>query len=288
MRLLSITITLAALASVLGCGESPVADDLAQRDANRIVAELRSRGIEAVTSKERGARGRYSVSVPSSKFGDAAVILNQLGLPEESKPSFSELIEPSGILPSSREVESLRLDRASAAEIETLLSGHPAVVSVGALVRVRSIHTGDSPTVSVVIQKRPGATLDESSLRELVARSVPGMKPDGVMVTMAEQSAPPQQSLGSGAVGTDPLVPFLVFWRVPQGDYGGLSLLLLGLLVIISGLAALGGYIFGQYNFSRHAEALRLETAHEESKRITGPRSDEEEHGDQGEDEEED
>jgi type III secretory pathway lipoprotein EscJ len=269
MRLASISITIAIAASVLGCGESPVADDLAQRDANRIVAELRSRGIEAVTSKERGAKGRYSVSVPSSKFGDAAVILNQLGLPGESKPSFSELVEPSGILPSSREVESLRLDRASAAEIETLLSGHPAVVSVGALVRVRSIHAGDSPTVSVVIQKRAGASVDEASLRDLITRSVPGMKPDGVMVTIAEQSSPPV-SLGVGAPG-DPLVPFLVFWRVPQGDYGGLSFLLVGLLVFISGLAALGGYIFGQYNFSRHAEALRLDTAHEESKRLASP-----------------
>jgi len=256
MRLLSITITLAALASVLGCGESPVADDLAQRDANRIVAELRSRGIEAVTSKERGARGRYSVSVPSSKFGDAAVILNQLGLPEESKPSFSELIEPSGILPSSREVEALRLDRASAAEVESLLSEHPAVVSAGAIVRMRSLQGSDAPTVSVVIQKREGAALDEGAVREIVLRAVPGMRPEGLMVTIAEQRSAPAAAAGAQAGS---LVPFLVFWRVPQEDYGGLSLLLLGLLAAISGLAALGGYIFGQYTLSRQTDALRLE-----------------------------
>lgn len=256
MRPARFLLTCLLTASVLGCRESQVADDLAQRDANRIVAELRSRGIEAVTSKERGAKGRYSVSVPSSRFGDAAMILNDLGLPGEAKPSFADLVAASGILPSSREVEAMRLDRASAAEVESLLAEHPAVVSVGAIVRMRSLQGSDAPSVSVIIQKREGSALDELAVRDIVLRSVPGMKPEALMVTIAEQRPAPTLV---GIPAADSLVPFLVFWRVPQEDYGGLSILLLGLLAAISGLAALGGYIFGQYNLSRHTDALRLE-----------------------------
>ena len=255
--------------SCMGCGDSPVADDLAQREANQIVAELRDHGIEAVTDKERGSKGRYSVSVPSAKFGEAASILSELGLPSEKQPSFIDLVAPSGLLPSSREVEALRLDRAAASEVEILLGQHPAVASVGAVVRVRSIQSGDSPSVSVVIQKRAGSQLDEPPLREIIARAVPGMKPENIVVTIAEQRALPASHSGD----TSELVPFLVFWRVPQGDYGGLSLILLGLLVGISALAGVAGYIYGQYSLSRQADAMRLDAieAGRQMPTISGP-----------------
>lgn len=241
--------------SLSGCGDSSVADGLAQRDANEIVAALRARGIEASTEKERGAKGRYTVSVSSDRFGEAAAALTELGLPAEQKLSFGELVAPSGILPSSREVEALRLDRAAAAEIEALLSQHPGVASAGVIVRMRATQSGESPAVSVVVQKRAGDALDEAAVREIVVRAVPGIRPEGIVLMIAEQRPAPVAAQGSGGS----LVPFLVFWRVPQDDYGGLSVLLLGLLVGITALAGLAGYIYGQYNFSRHADALRAD-----------------------------
>ncbi len=241
--------------SLSGCGDSSVADGLAQRDANEIVAALRARGIEASTEKERGAKGRYTVSVSSDQFGEAAAALTELGLPAEQKLSFGELVAPSGILPSSREVEALRLDRASAAEIEALLSQHPGVASAGVIVRMRAAQSGESPAVSVVVQKRAGDTLNEAAVREIVVRAVPGIRPEGIVLMIAEQRPPPVVADSSGAS----LVPFLVFWRVPQADYGGLSLLLLGLLVGITALAGLAGYIYGQYNLSRHSDVLRAD-----------------------------
>ncbi len=241
--------------SLSGCGDSSVADGLAQRDANEIVAALRARGIEASTEKERGAKGRYTVSVSSDRFGEAAAALTELGLPAEQKLSFGELVAPSGILPSSREVEALRLDRAAAAEIEALLSQHPGVASAGVIVRMRATQSGESPAVSVVVQKRAGDALDEAAVREMVVRAVPGIHPEGIVLVIAEQRPPPVVADSSGAS----LVPFLVFWRVPQDDYGGLSLLLLGLLVGITALAGLAGYIYGQYNLSRHTDVLRAD-----------------------------
>ena len=253
MRRSLLALLFVAGASLSGCGDSSVADGLAQRDANEIVAALRARGIEASTEKERGAKGRYTVSVSSDQFGEAAAALTELGLPAEQKLSFGELVAPSGILPSSREVEALRLDRASAAEIEALLSQHPGVASAGVIVRMRAAQSGESPAVSVVVQKRAGDTLNEAAVREIVVRAVPGIRPEGIVLMIAEQRPPPVVADSSGAS----LVPFLVFWRVPQDDYGGLSLLLLGLLVGITALAGLAGYIYGQYNLSRHTDVLR-------------------------------
>lgn len=263
MRRSLLALLFAAGIALSACGDSSVADGLAQRDANEIVAALRARGIEASTEKERGAKGRYTVSVSSDRFGEAAAALTDLGLPADQKLSFGELVAPSGILPSSREVEALRLDRASAAEIEALLSQHPGVASAGVIVRMRAAQPGESsavspavsPAVSVVVQKRAGDNLDESAVREIVTRAVPGIRPEGIVLMIAEQRPAPVVAEGSGAS----LVPFLVFWRVPQDDYGGLSLLLLGLLVGITALAGLAGYIYGQYNLSRHTDVLRTD-----------------------------
>ena len=44
------------LTLVTGCGTSPVADELGQRDANKLVAVLGENGIEATTEKARGAK----------------------------------------------------------------------------------------------------------------------------------------------------------------------------------------------------------------------------------------
>lgn len=255
MRAWLVFVAVCCLGSLSGCGDSSVADDLAQREANGIVAELREHGIEAVTQRERGGKGRYSVSVPSSRFGEAASILSELGLPAERQPSFTELVASSGILPNSREVEALRLDRASAAEIENLIGQHPSVSSVGAIVRIRSAPSPEAGSVSVVVQKREGEPLDELPLRDAVIRAVPGVKPDAIVVSIVERRALPKVSGG----GREELVPFFLYWRVPQRDYGGLSILLLGLLLGVSGLAALAGYIYGQYSLSRHNDSIRAE-----------------------------
>ena len=121
---------------------------------------------------------------------------------------------------------------------------------------MRAAQAGEPPAVSVVVQKRAGDQLDEAAVREIVVRAVPGIRPEGIVLMIAEQRPAPVVAAGSGAT----LVPFLVFWRVPQDDYGGLSLLLLGLLGGITALAGLAGYIYGQYNLSRHTEALRTDS----------------------------
>jgi type III secretory pathway lipoprotein EscJ len=233
------------------CGTSPVADDLSQREANQIVAALQSRGVDSTPEKERGAKGRYSVVVSSSDLSKAASLLAELSLPAERKASFSELVASSGFLPSSREVESLRLDRALAAELEDLVMGHPAIAAAHIVVRSHSVAAqAGAASISVVAQKKAGAEVAPETIRDVVARSVPGVQGDAVVVLLSEA---PRITEPSGAAEhvANALTPFLVFWRVPTSEYNGLAGLFIGLLVLVAGMAGVGGYIFGQYALSK-------------------------------------
>lgn len=241
-----------AMLLLAGCGSSPVADDLDQREANQIVAVLRDNGIDATTEKGRGAKGRYSVQVASSSFGESVSLLSKLGLPGEKRASFSELMAPHGLLPSSQEVEDLRLDRAMASEVEDLLEGHPAVALASVVVRSHSLPGGGIPSVSIVIQKKRGVDVSPQQIREVVARAVPGVKGEDVLISIGEMAtALKAASAGDSEAG---LVPFFIFWKVPASEYRGLAFLLFGLFVLASGLAGIGGYIYGQYSLSKGAD----------------------------------
>jgi type III secretory pathway lipoprotein EscJ len=259
MRLRATLWLIIVVLSIIGCGSTPVANDLSQRESLEIIAALRERGIEATSSKERGGKGQYSVVVSSSEFGRAASILHSLGLPGEHKASFSELVAPSGILPSSKNVEDLRIDRARAAEIEDLLKGYPVVSKANVLVRYQALENSATPSVSIVVQKRAEASLDLSQVKQLVARAIPGIKDEDVVVSVTDVVSSKAATPEGEAAPSGALVPFLVFWRVPEGDYNGLALIMIGLLVSVSLMAGLAGYIFGQYTVARQNETRHFE-----------------------------
>jgi len=253
MRIHRALITSVLTLLVAGCDSSPVAHDIAQRDANEIVAILRDHGIEGKTEKGRGSRGRYSVKVPSSRFGDSVSLLSKLGLPAERRASFAELLAPSGILPASQEVEDLRLDRAMASEVEDLLDGVAGVASVNVVIRSHSRSGGDPASVSVVIQREGSVSVSESNLRQIVERAVPGVRAENVLLVTTE--APARVGEGWASTSSEALVPFLMFWRVPGSEYSGLAALFGGLLFLVAALAGVGGYIYGQFSVARVVDA---------------------------------
>jgi type III secretory pathway lipoprotein EscJ len=239
-----------------GCSRSPVADDVGQKEANEIVSILRERDIEATVEKLKGGRGRYSVQVASKDFGESVSILASLGLPEEKKASFSDLVAQSGILPSSREVEALRLDRASAAELEELLKGLPGVVAASVVVRSHGLASGVMPSVSAVVQTHPGKVLSSEEVRTLLARTVPGLKSEEIVLSIGEQGSP-RGKFGASErpiTETQQLVPFLRIWKVPKDQYAGLATLVVGLIFLVGAIAGLVGYVLGQYFLSRNPE----------------------------------
>ena len=238
--LYALTLSL-CIAFATGCGSSPVADDIGQREAHKVVAVLGEHGIQAHVEKGRGAKGRYSVLVASGDFGSAVALLTKLGLPAERGASFEDLMAPSGILPPSQEVEDLRMDRAIAAEVEELLLGHGAVSTVSVIVRSHAIPIGVEPSVSIVAQVKKGSTFDQEKLRDAVIRAVPGVKPGAVSFSVNEQA------FGVGEKSEEPLMPFLRFWKVPVSQYNSLAFLLIGLMSVVAFLSGVAGYIYGQY-----------------------------------------
>lgn len=243
--------------SLIGCTAEPVAYDLDQRDLFEIVAVLREQGIDATATRERGAKGRFSVSVKSADYGRAVAILHARHLPAERAGSFSEMVAPAGLLPSSRSIEELRIDRARAAELEEVLRGYPEVVSARALVRSSAAVGPDGsgqrgPSVSVVVQRRPETQLDQTQIKAVVERALPGITPEDIVISVHEQRAEHSAPLEAPAAAK--LVPFLVFWQVPAEEYNTLAVLLITLLVAVAGMAGLAGYILGQYNLSLRSE----------------------------------
>jgi type III secretory pathway lipoprotein EscJ len=233
----------------IGCGSSPVADDLVQREANKLVAVLGEHGIEAHVEKGRGSKARYSVQVASGDFGGAVALLTKLGLPAERGASFEDLMAPSGILPPSQDVENLRMDRAISSEVEELLLGHGAVSTVSVIVRSHSIPPGAEPSVSIVAQVKKGTTFDSEKLRDAVSRAVPGVKLSAVSFSVHEQA------YGDGGVAQEPLVPFLTYWKVPVSEYNSLAYLLIGLMSVVAFLTGIAGYIYGQYEALKGGDA---------------------------------
>lgn len=232
---------------VVGCNTAPVADDVAQREANEIVAVLSRHDISARLIKTRGGKGRYSVVVSESDFGNAAEVLNQLGLPTEKKPTFQELTALSSIIPPSREVEALRLDRAIASELEDLFRVRNDLGYVSVLVRMHSKGTGERPAVTAVIQKREAKTIDVSELKEVIRRSVPGIEREDIYVSVIDAL---DKDLTSTPAG-ETLVSFLGIGRVVERDHAALVLVVVGLVLFSAALGGLAGYLLGQFNWLR-------------------------------------
>lgn len=246
MKVLRVAIVFCLSVSLLtGCSSAPVADDVAQREANEIVAVLDKHSISASLVKARGGKGRYSVMVNEGDFPEAAAVLSRLGLPADKKPSFQELTGGNGIIPPSREVEALRLDRAISSELEEMFRVRSDVASVSVIVRMHSRDSNERPTVTVVTQSSEGETLDAAEVREIARRAVPGIQNEDVYVTVAQLP----DEIDNVADSHKKLVPFLGLWRVPESDYSGMVSLVVFLVGFSAVLAGLAGYILGQFNW---------------------------------------
>lgn len=257
LRHLQIFFLVALLILLSGCDAVDVADEISQSQANQIVAVLNEHGIASQATKESGGRGRYTVSVRKGYYAQAVTILNEKGLPGEPEPSFAETIASRGLLPNSREIESLRVDRALAIEIEEMLRTHPQIASVKAVVRLNFLKESAEPGVSVVLQERNGEKIAPEEVVEIVMRAVPGVKAERIYV----HSLPPQANVilkddegvenSGGRVLRVPLVPFLFFWRLPEDDLTGISLTIFFGIVLVAALGAFLGYWFGYIQQSR-------------------------------------
>ena len=247
------SLCLAALIFFSGCTSQTIVEGISQSQATEIVAVFAEAGIAAKMQKQSGAQGGFTVSVRAEQYPQAMVFLHARNLPRREEPTFADTVAQKGFLPNSHDVESLRLDRARAAELEETLRVLPAVRDVRGIVRTTS---GGPSSVSVIIQKTFGAEFDTDSVVKIIQKAIPGVLSDAIQVTVVDT---PDIQIGSvqGAkllkkiTVSVPLVPFLGMFNVPEGEVSTLALTICVGLVIIAGLGAFLGYWFGYLQKTR-------------------------------------
>lgn len=240
------------------CAREQLLSDVDQKQAHEVVAALGGHGIAAYAAKSR-AGSKYSVEVEADDYVVAVSILNAKGLPRDSVQGFNELTEPRGIIPSSREVESLRLDHAMSLEIEDKLRVIPGISNVKVAVRSNVMREDQSPSATVLIERIPDYSIDVQQITRSLELMVPGVAADRIQVLISEVQPRAVKVSDSGAENRNgvlvyrPLVPFLHLFRVPVGEHKLLALVFLVCIVCTAAIFCIFGYFFG-----RRSEATRL------------------------------
>jgi len=188
-------LALAALGLLLlgGCSSQELYSQLSERQANEMVAALRSAGIDA---EKKSQEGRFSVTTGRSDFPRAVQVLNAQGLPREAFDSMGKIFKREGFVSSPLE-EHARLNHAMSQEISNTLGGIDGVISARVhLVVPERNPLADKPMparASVVIKHRPDKDLaaQTTQIKALVVNSVEGLAYENVTVALFPADALP-------------------------------------------------------------------------------------------------
>jgi len=221
----------AATLMLAACSEQELYGELSERQANEMVAVLRSAGIEAdKTSHE----GKFSVTTSHSDFSQAVRTLNAQGYPRESFDTMGKVFKREGFVSSPLE-ERARLMHAMSQEIANTIANIDGVVTA----RVHLVMPERNPLVdkpqpaaaSVFIKHRPDKNLSAqtSQIKALVVNSIEGLAYDNVTVALfpadglTREPAPASSPVGANAAAL--LVPLLAGGAAGALALGGGGLL---------------------------------------------------------------
>lgn len=178
---------------------TPVASELADKDASQVAEALRSAGIEFRLEPGGG------VSVPQDKLYEARLKLAAAGLPEGTSAGFESMREEQGFGVSTL-VENARYQHALETELSRTISAlrpvRGARVHLGLPKASAFARSAGAASASVLVELHPGRTLDPAqvqSIVHLVASSIPDLKPDAV--TVIDQSGRLLSGQGGGELG---------------------------------------------------------------------------------------
>ena len=231
--LLAIALTMASCG-----GKEEVATVSTEIEAIEILSLLNEFKIEAVKIEAGEQEKQWKVAVDAQNVAQANRILKDHGLPRPGKVG-REAESGDSLFPSPDEVKQRHL-RGLETEIERQLWLLPGVLRVKAIVSPGSgdiLEFNPSPaTASVVIvcqQKQPAFSIEH--VRELVAGSVPKLKPENVNIAIATE------------------LPRAQLVRNPEGDRSGAHRMIIGVILILG--LTLAGLI--SFNFARQQGWLR-------------------------------
>ena len=216
----------------------PIAADLEEGHANRVVVALEENGVAASKEGDPVNEGRWQVSVAKDDASAAVAVLQRENLPPPQSPTLLGALGEGSLVPS-RTAEHAKLVAGTAGELERSLRAIEGVLSarVHLAVPVKTALAGEvkdpDPTASVLIAYR-GANppLAPPDVQRLVAGAVPGLAGEKVNVVMTPLPAPPKPAdrelarLGPITVTRASMLPL----RLVVGIAALLNVLLIGLL----------------------------------------------------------
>lgn len=200
---------LAALALTLGACTIPVASDLDEAAANRVVAALGRNGVAADKERDPEHDGRFSVDVGRGDASFALAVMAREELPPRATPGYKEALGQSSLIPS-RADERAKLLMLTAGELERTLLGIEDVISARVHLAMPERDAlsaeGPRPPTASVLLKHGGATppLSVMDVQRLVSGAVPGLDPASVVV-VTKAVAQPVDRKGTELVRLGPL-----------------------------------------------------------------------------------
>ena len=190
----------ALLMLIAACSNQELYSQLSERQANDMLALLRSNGIDA---DKKLQDGRISISTSRSDFAEAMRLLNAQGYPRESFDSMGKIFKREGFVSSPLE-ERARLMHAMSQEISSTIANIDGVVTA----RVHLVVPERNPLIdkvqpaaaAVFIKHRADKDLSGqvSQIKALVVNSIEGLAYDSVTVALfaAEGAGAPDAKAG--------------------------------------------------------------------------------------------
>jgi type III secretion protein J len=193
----------AVLALLAGCNDQELYGQLSERQANEMVAVLRSAGIEA---EKEGQAGVFSIQTARADFPNAVRALNAQGYPRAEFDSMGSVFKREGFVSSPLE-ERARLVHAMSQEIANTLTSIDGVVQARVHLVMPERHPLADKAVpaaaSVFIKHRPDKdmTAQVAQIKALVVNSIEGLPYDNVTVALfPAENLPTAKAATAGAV----------------------------------------------------------------------------------------
>lgn len=221
-----------------GCQED-LYTNLAEREANSMVATLQRNGIPAGRVLQED--GKMKVVVDKDRFSEAVRVLEDAGLPKQAFASMGEIFQQEGLVASPMQ-ERAKMLYALSEELSKTVSEIDGVLSA----RIHIVLPDNDPlrreaspsSASVFIRHEPGLRIDPliPQIKTLVANGIAGLSYDKVSVV------PVAAPVAQPASTTQPMVSFIGLWMLESsvsramwivGGLGLLVVVLIGALVAV-------------------------------------------------------
>lgn len=221
-RLLLCALALAAA----GCSRQELYASVSERQANEMVALLRSAGIDA--DKRRSEAGQYALQVAPGQFSQAVQLLHAQGYPKSENDTLGGVFKKDGFVTTQLE-ERARFMHALSQELATTLQNIDGVVVARVHLSVpekrRFAEKPEAAAASVFLKVRAGKDLTPhmGSIKALVVNAIEGLPYEAV--TVVTFPAEPWPGAMAQPPGAEPAWAGLGTPLIATASLGGVALL---------------------------------------------------------------